>query len=65
MTAMGMSPVSMDPVDGCPGEDQMTLDDVLAQYQTEIYRFAYTLDDREDQFADAYFRAALATDQVP
>ncbi len=32
---------------------------------TEVYRFAYTLDDREDQFADAYFRAALATDQVP
>jgi tetratricopeptide (TPR) repeat protein len=32
---------------------------------TEVYRFACTLDDREDQFAEAYFRAARATDQVP
>lgn len=32
---------------------------------TELYRFACTLDDREDQFADAYFRAARATEQVP
>jgi tetratricopeptide (TPR) repeat protein len=31
----------------------------------ELYRFACTLDDREDQFAEAYFRAARATDQVP
>ena len=31
----------------------------------EVYRFAATLDDREDPFADAYFRAARATDQVP
>ena len=31
----------------------------------EVYRFAYTLDEREDQFAEAYFRAARATDQVP
>ncbi len=31
----------------------------------EVYRFACTLEDREDQFADAYFRAARATDQVP
>ena len=29
------------------------------------YRFACTLDDREDQFAEAYFRAARATEQVP
>lgn len=32
---------------------------------TEVYRFACTLDDREDQFAEAYFRAARATEQVP
>jgi tetratricopeptide (TPR) repeat protein len=32
---------------------------------TELYRFAATLDDREDQFAEAYFRAARATEQVP
>ncbi len=31
----------------------------------ELYRFACTLDDREDQFAEAYFRAARATEQVP
>lgn len=31
----------------------------------EVYRFACTLDDREDQFAEAYFRAARATEQVP
>jgi tetratricopeptide (TPR) repeat protein len=31
----------------------------------EVYRFACTLDEREDQFADAYFRAARATEQVP
>jgi tetratricopeptide (TPR) repeat protein len=31
----------------------------------ELYRFACTLDEREDQFADAYFRATRATDQVP
>jgi len=31
----------------------------------EVYRFACTLEDREDQFADAYFRAARATEQVP
>ncbi|MDY3558737.1 hypothetical protein R5W23_005894 [Gemmata sp. JC673] len=32
---------------------------------TELYRFACTLEEREDQFADAYFRAARATEQVP
>lgn len=31
----------------------------------ELYRFACTLDSREDQFAEAYFRATRATDQVP
>jgi tetratricopeptide (TPR) repeat protein len=31
----------------------------------ELYRFACTLDDREDQFAEAYFRSARATEQVP
>ncbi len=31
----------------------------------ELYRFACTLEEREDQFADAYFRAARATAQVP
>ena len=31
----------------------------------EVYRFACTLEDREDQFAEAYFRAARVTDQVP
>ncbi|HEV3439822.1 MAG TPA: hypothetical protein VG122_20820, partial [Gemmata sp.] len=31
----------------------------------ELYRFACTLDGREDQFAEAYFRATRATDQVP
>ncbi len=31
----------------------------------EVYRFACTLDDREEQFAEAYFRAARATEQVP
>jgi tetratricopeptide (TPR) repeat protein len=31
----------------------------------ELYRFAATLDEREDQFAEAYFRAARATEQVP
>lgn len=31
----------------------------------EVYRFACTLDDREDQFAEAYFRSARATEQVP
>jgi len=31
----------------------------------EVYRFACTLDDREDQFAEAYFRAARSTEQVP
>jgi tetratricopeptide (TPR) repeat protein len=32
---------------------------------TELYRFACTLDEREDQFAEAYFRATRATEQVP
>ncbi len=32
---------------------------------TELYRFGCTLDEREDQFAEAYFRATRATDQVP
>ena len=31
----------------------------------EVYRFACTLEEREDQFADAYVRAARATEQVP
>ncbi|MCI0700355.1 MAG: hypothetical protein L0241_04675 [Planctomycetia bacterium] len=31
----------------------------------ELYRFACALEEREDQFADAYFRAALMTEQVP
>src|SRR5205807_10494191 len=31
----------------------------------EEYRFAVTLDEREDQFAESYFRAARATEQVP
>lgn len=31
----------------------------------DLYRFACTLDDREDQFAEAYFRAARVTEQVP
>ncbi len=31
----------------------------------ELYRFACALEEREDQFADAYFRAARATEQVP
>lgn len=31
----------------------------------ELYRFACTLEEREDQFAEAYFRAARATEQVP
>ena len=31
----------------------------------EVYRFACALDEREDQFADAYFRSARATGQVP
>lgn len=32
---------------------------------TEVYRFACTLEEREEQFAEAYFRAARATEQVP
>jgi tetratricopeptide (TPR) repeat protein len=32
---------------------------------TELYRFTSTLEEREDQFADAYFRAARVTDRVP
>jgi tetratricopeptide (TPR) repeat protein len=32
---------------------------------TELYRFATALEEREDQFADGYFRAARATGQVP
>ncbi|MDB5311691.1 MAG: hypothetical protein JWO38_5893, partial [Gemmataceae bacterium] len=32
---------------------------------TEVYRLACALEEREDQFADAYFRAARATEQVP
>jgi tetratricopeptide (TPR) repeat protein len=32
---------------------------------TELYRFACALEEREDQFADAYFRAARVTEQVP
>ncbi|MCS6865662.1 MAG: hypothetical protein RMJ56_06475 [Gemmataceae bacterium] len=32
---------------------------------TELYRFACTLEEREDQFAEAYFRAACVTEQVP
>jgi tetratricopeptide (TPR) repeat protein len=31
----------------------------------ELYRFSSALEEREDQFADAYFRAARATEQVP
>ncbi|MFO0802193.1 MAG: hypothetical protein U0791_03575 [Gemmataceae bacterium] len=31
----------------------------------ELYRFASTLEEREDQFAEAYFRSARATEQVP
>src|SRR5579883_724303 len=31
----------------------------------ELYRFACALEEREDQFADAYFRAARVTEQVP
>ncbi len=32
---------------------------------TELYRFATTLDDREEQFAESYCRATRATEQVP
>ena len=31
----------------------------------EVYRFAVTLEEREEQFADAYVKAARATEQVP
>src|SRR5262249_38413144 len=31
----------------------------------ELYRIACCLDDREEQFADAYFRVARVRDQVP
>ncbi len=31
----------------------------------ELYRFAVTLEEREEQFADAYVKAARATEQVP
>lgn len=31
----------------------------------ELYRFACTLEEREDQFAESYFRSARATEQVP
>jgi predicted Zn-dependent protease len=31
----------------------------------ELYRFAVTLEEREDQFADAYVKAARVTEQVP
>ncbi len=31
----------------------------------ELYRFASTLEEREDQFAEAYFRASRVTEQVP
>jgi predicted Zn-dependent protease len=31
----------------------------------ELYRFACALEEREDQFAEAYFRAARLTEQVP
>lgn len=32
---------------------------------TDLYRFACCLDDREEQFAEAYFRVAKFRDQVP
>jgi predicted Zn-dependent protease len=32
---------------------------------TELYRMACALEEREDQFAESYFRAARATEQVP
>jgi RNA polymerase sigma-70 factor, ECF subfamily len=39
MTANGTSPVSMDPIDSCPGADQLSFDDVTGRYQAEIYCF--------------------------
>lgn len=35
------------------------------QAATDCYRFAASLEDRDEQFAESYFRAARALDQVP
>ncbi len=35
------------------------------QEATELYRFAASLEDRDEQFAEAYFRAARAIEQAP
>lgn len=35
------------------------------QEATDAYRFAASLDDRDDQFAEAYFRAARSLEQTP
>jgi RNA polymerase sigma-70 factor (ECF subfamily) len=58
MTRLGMSPVATDPVDGCPGGYQMTLDNVLAQYQVEIHRFAAHLT-RKRTTADKLYQQTL------
>jgi len=35
------------------------------QEATDLYRFSASLEDRDEQFAEAYFRAARAVDQAP
>ena len=35
------------------------------QEATDLYRFAASLEDRDEQFAEAYFRAARAAEQAP
>jgi predicted Zn-dependent protease len=35
------------------------------QQATDLYRFAASLEDRDEQFAEAYFRAARAVEQAP
>ena len=35
------------------------------QEATDLYRFAASLEDRDEQFAEAYFRAARAVEQAP
>ncbi|HEX3151383.1 MAG TPA: tetratricopeptide repeat protein [Gemmataceae bacterium] len=35
------------------------------QEATDLYRFAASLEDRDEQFAEAYFRAARAVEQTP
>jgi RNA polymerase sigma-70 factor, ECF subfamily len=59
MKAIGTSPVSMDPVDGHPGVDQLTFNDVLARHQAELYRFTAHLTRNRAKADELYQQTVL------